>query len=440
MVNRLQKPTPLSVASHSPNRNSRHGSRAAQWKSYCYLGLPLAFMLLSTSVLAEEYRHADEPIGDVEDVYSGHLTPDMAVNTFRNIDRLFPSRTVEAGDSPRPLPASDASIEDITVEVGGETYDIYDYLALNSVTGLLVLKDGEVVYETYQRGNDKNTRWMSMSVAKSISSTLAGMAIKDGLIEGLDAQVVDYVPELEGSAYEGVSLKDILMMSSGVAWNETYTDPESDRRDLLRAQIAQTPGGAMDVMADLPQAAEPGTVNNYSTGETQILAEFIHSAVDQPLAEYLSEKLWQPYGMESDATWWLESPDGVEIGGSGIGATLRDYARFGQFMLEGGMIDGEAQLPEGWVEDATTPTTLRDGEKLDYGYMWWAGWTEPSEQDNAYSARGIQGQYVYVNPAKDIVIAQNAALPKPTGKDVIEPMALFDAIAKRLAGNSNESR
>lgn len=427
VLKKLKKINQLKVSS---KKNGMFFSQAK--KNSLYVGLPIAIFLLSNNVFGNEYRHSDEPIGNVEDVYSGHLTPDIAVNTFRNIDRLFPSRTIESGDFSSPLPGSDASIEGITVKVDDDVYDIYDYLALNNVTGFIVLKDGEVVYETYQRGNDKDTRWMSMSVAKSISSTLAGMAIKDGYIEGLDAQVVDYIPELEGSAYDGVSLKDILMMSSGVAWNETYTDPESDRRDLLRAQIAQQPGGAMQVMADLPQAAEPGTVNNYSTGETQILSEFIYNAIDQPLSDYLSEKLWKPYGMESDATWWLESPDGVEIGGSGISATLRDYARFGQFMLEGGMIDGKETLPDGWVTEATTPTTLKGGDSLDYGYMWWTGWTEPSKKDDAYLAIGIQGQNVYVNPAKNIVIAQTSALPKPTGKNVIQPIAFFDAISDRL--------
>lgn len=413
-------------------RNALQERAIERRKRWCVLGVLPICLLLSNGAIGAEYRHAEEPIGDVEDVYSGHLTPDMAVNTFRNIDRLFPSRTIAAGESPRPLPTSDASLEGLSVESDDKTYDLYDYLALNSVAGLLVMKDGDVVYETYQRGNDENTRWMSMSVAKSISSTLAGMAIKDGLIESLDAQVVDYVPALEGSAYDGVSLRDILMMSSGVAWNETYTDVSSDRRELLRAQIAQTPGGAMEVMSELPRAAEPGTINNYSTGETQILAEFIRGAIDRPLAEYLSEKLWQPYGMQSDATWWLESPDGVEIGGSGIGATLRDYARFGQFILDDGVIDGESLLPEGWVEEASTPKTLEGGDDLDYGYMWWTGWTPQSREDQAFSAVGIQGQYVYINPAHNIVIAQNAAEPKPVGKEVVDPMVFFDAIVEHL--------
>jgi CubicO group peptidase (beta-lactamase class C family) len=217
-----------------------------------------------------------------------------------------------------------------------------------------------------------------------------------------------------------------------VKWNEKYTDPASDRRALLRAQIAQKPGGAMDVMAALPRAAEPGTVNTYSTGETQVLAEILRGAIKRPLAEYLSEKIWVPVGMEADANWWLDSPDGVEIAGSGLSATLRDNARFGQFFLEGGKAKGTQVLPEGWAKEASSPKTLKGGKPLAYGYMWWTGWTEAAKRDNAFAAVGIQGQYVYVNPASNVVIAQTAAEPKPTGKDVVDPMAFFDAIAATL--------
>ena len=243
---------------------------------------------------------------------------------------------------------------------------------------------------------------MSMSVAKSITSTLAAIAIKEGLIAGLDAPVTDYVPVLKGSAYDGVSVRDVLMMASGVRWNETYTDPDSDRRALLRAQISQKPGSAMKLMASLPRAAPPGTVNNYSTGETQVLGEIVRGAVGKPLSEYLSEKIWVPYGMEADATWWLDSPGGVEIGGSGLSATLRDYGRFGQFFLEGGTIEGESILPEGWTHEASSPKTLKDGTALAYGYMWWTGWTAPSIEDGAYAAVGIQGQHIYINPKRKV--------------------------------------
>lgn len=382
---------------------------------------------------AQDYPHADEPIGTVEDVYDGHLTPDLAVSTFRNIDRLFPTRTIPASENPRELPQASVDLPGmVSYEVGDATYDLYDFLSLDNVTGMIVLKDGKVVYETYQRGNTPETRWMSMSVAKSITSTLVGAAIVDGHIGGLDDMVVDYVPALEGSAYDGVSIRDILLMASGVKWNETYTDPQSDRRDLLRAQIEQRPGAAMEVMAALPRAHEPGTHHTYSTGETQVLGEVVHGAVGMPLADYLSQKIWQPYGMEADANWWLDSPDGVEIGGSGLSATLRDFARFGQFFLDGGMIDGEPILPEGWTQTAGQPQKLTGGETIEYGYMWWPGWTEPSIADRAFAAIGIQGQNIYINPTRNVVIATHMAQPKPVGREPVDPLVVFDAIAAAL--------
>ncbi|MFC5486561.1 serine hydrolase domain-containing protein [Microvirga aerilata] len=391
-----------------------------------FLGVP------TPSAAQDTYPHANEPIGNVEQVYDGALTPDLAVNTFRNIDRLFPTRTVKAGGKPSELPKAEKALGKVVADIKGEKYDLYDYLALNQVSGLIVLKDGKVVYETYQRGNTPKTRWMSMSVAKSISSTLVGAAIKDGLIKGVDAQVVDYVPRLKGTAYDGVTIRDVLMMSSGVKWVETYTDPASDRRALLRAQIAQKPGGAMEVMAALPRAAEPGTLNTYSTGETQVLAEILHGALKKPLAEYLSEKIWVPYGMEADANWWLDSPNGVEIAGSGLSATLRDFARFGQFFLEGGKANGTQVLPDGWTKEASSPKILKGGKPLEYGYMWWPSQTGPSKRDNAFSASGIQGQSVYINPAHNVVIAQTAAAPKPTGKAPVNPIEFFDAIVASL--------
>ncbi len=411
----------------------RKATQSLHVREIAQIGAMLLFApTIAASAQESTYLHAEETIGTVEQVYNGTLLPDEAVSTFRNIDRLFPTRAIAAGDDPRELPMAEQSLGSVEFDVDGETYDLYDFMALDNITALLVLKDGEIAYETYQRGNTPETRWMSMSVAKSITSTLAAVAIKEGLIDGLDAPVTDYVEALEGSAYDGVTVKDVLMMSSGVQWNETYTDPSSDRRALLDAQIAQRPGSAMEIMAGLPRAAEPGTVNNYSTGETQVLGEIVRGAVGKPLAEYLSEKIWVPYGMEADASWWLDSPDGVEIGGSGISATLRDYGRFGLFFLKDGEIDGASILPEGWTQEAAGPTTLKDGTELEYGYMWWTGWTEPAIADGAYAAIGIQGQNIYINPAKNVVIVTFGAQPKPTGKEPIDPLVFFDAVAAAL--------
>ncbi|MFN2563891.1 MAG: serine hydrolase, partial [Gemmatimonadaceae bacterium] len=195
----------------------------------------------------DAYPHATEPIATVRQVYDGALTLPQAVNTFRNIDRLFPTRTVPAAPMPMPLPPAAVQLRTVRFTDRGKRYDLEDYLELNRVAGLLVLENGRVALERYRFGNSERTRWMSMSIAKSITSTLIGAAIKQGYIGSLSDPVVRYVPSLAGSAYDGVSLRDVLMMSSGVRWTETYTDPTSDRRRLLEAQISQVPGSAMAV-------------------------------------------------------------------------------------------------------------------------------------------------------------------------------------------------
>jgi len=377
------------------------------------LALTLAAVLLSC---ARPYPHAAEPIGTVRMVYDGALPFNLRVNTFRNIDRLFPSRRVDASGAPTPL-ASDTTpvpVRDVRFAFEGATYGLEDYLDSNRVAGILVMKDGRIVLERYRYGNTERTRWMSMSVAKSITSTLVGVALKQGHIASLDDSVTRYVPSLAGSAYDGVSLRDVLTMSSGVRWNETYTDTTSDRRTLLEAQIAGRAGGALHVMRALPRAAPPGTVNNYNTGETQIVAEVLRGATGLPLSVYLSDRIWKPAGMEADAYWWLDSPGGVEIGGSGIAATLRDYARFGQLILDGGVVGRDTLLPAGWVPEATQPRALRDGSIIDYAYLWWPGTTPAGRRDRAFSAEGIFGQFIYVNPADRVVIVVWSAWPKPT--------------------------
>ena len=378
------------------------------------------------------YPHRAEPIGTVRQIYDGVLTPELAINTFRNIDRLFPTRTIPRSSRPMPLPYASVPLSAVSFSNAGKRYTLDDYLELNRVTALLVLKEGHVKLERYRFGNSEHTRWMSMSIAKSITSTLIGAALQQGYIGGLTDPVTQYVPSLTGSAYDGASVRDVLMMSSGARWNETYTDPASDRRHLLEAQISQVPGSAMGVMRGLPRIAEPGTVHNYSTGETQIAAEILRNAVKRPLATYLAERLWSRFGMEADANWWLESPGGIEIGGSGISATLRDYSRFGLFLLNGGVAAGEKILPDGWIREATSPKVLRGGTPLAYGYLWWTPTTAVSQRDGAYSARGIYGQSLYVNPAAQVVIVVWAAHRTPTGGAGINDWVFFDAVVDAL--------
>jgi CubicO group peptidase (beta-lactamase class C family) len=373
-----------------------------------------------------------ESIGTVTEVYDGSLTSDIQIRTFRNIDRLFPVRVVKHGPHVLALPRAVRPLAKVEFTSGGKPYDLIDYLALNRVTALLVLKDGQIALEDYEMGNTERTRWMSMSMVKTITSSLLGAAIQDGHIRSIDDPVTQYVAKLKGSAYEGVSIRHLLEMASGVRWDETYTNPASDRRRMLEAQIAQRPGAILDLMSRLPRAGAPGTIWNYSTGETFVAGAVLRSAVGRPLADYLSERIWTKAGMEADATWWLESPDGLEIGGSGLSATLRDYGRFGLFLMNGGVAHGEKILPDGWMREAGS-SKLIGGKRVDYGYFIWPFAATPgSANEGAYQALGIYGQHIYVNPRERVVIVVWGALPKPSGKEVIADEDFFAAATAAL--------
>ncbi|WP_166839238.1 serine hydrolase domain-containing protein [Rheinheimera pleomorphica] len=388
--------------------------------------LTLSSKVAAAVETAAEYRHATEDIGTVRQIYDGKLYPDIQVNTFRNIDRLFPTRTVARGNAVSELPLSKQPLQDFAYSVDDQTYDLYDVLSMNRVSGLLIIQNGEILFEQYLLGNGPDTRWMSMSVVKSITATLIGAAIQDGFIRSIDDPIVNYLPRFKGSAYDGVTVKHLLQMSSGVAWNETYTDPASDRRRMLEAQLSQQPGAILDLMASLPRAAMPGTVWNYSTGETQLAGALVRAATGKPVAQYLSEKIWSKLGMQADANWWLQSPDGLEIGGSGLSATLRDYARLGLFWLNDGVIttDGKPQrvLPKGWMQAASSRQKI-GGKTVDYGYMLWP------LHGNSYAAEGIFGQYLFVDPDKQLVVAMWSAQSKPLYRAGLNEYAFLQALS-----------
>ncbi|MBI3713462.1 MAG: serine hydrolase [Burkholderiales bacterium] len=378
------------------------------------------------------YPHAMERIATVREMYDGALPTDMAVNTFRNIDRLFPSRRIAAGANVLPLPRDLQSFETLSFVDRGRRFTLDQYLELNKIAGLLILKDGKIKVEQYRYGNSEKTRWMSMSIAKSVTSMLFGAALKEGKIRSLDDLVSRYVPALREGAYKDVRVRDVLTMSSGVQWNEAYSDPRSDRRRLLEAQIAQKPGAAMAIMTSLSRVAAPGVRFNYNTGETQVAAEVLRHALGMPLSRYLSEKIWSKMGMEAEASWWLDAPDGVEVGGSGVSATLRDYGRLGLLMLNGGLVGKQVIFPAGWTYQASTPKTLANGETIGYGYLWWPLTSAQGMRDAAYAGVGIHGQYLYINPRKNLVIVVWGAQSKPTGGAVLNDQAFFAAVADAL--------
>lgn len=395
-----------------------------------FAGLGEPFM---ASARAEEAGKLD--IGTARDIYDGALFPDKAVRTYSNTDRIFPTRTIKAGGKPSPLPLSDNPIKAVSFSSEGKTYDLPDYVALNRMVGLLILKDGKIVFEHYDFGFTPKARWMSMSVAKSLVSTLVGAAIKDGYIASINDPVTKYLPQLSGSSYEGVSVRDMLMMASGVKWNETYVDPASDRRQLLELQIASNkPGAIFGIMKSLPKASEPGKNFNYNTGETVLVGEVVQAATRMHLADYLSQKIWIPAGMESDASWWLDSPDGHEVGGSGVLAVMRDFGRFGQFILEGAQVDGKKIVPDWWLADATSAKPIAGVTgKNGYAYQWWTVKPEAgAAHDGVFMGRGIHGQYLYINPKANVVVVGLGARPKPVGKQAIDDLDFLAAVVEKL--------
>jgi CubicO group peptidase (beta-lactamase class C family) len=404
-----------------------------RWVAVVSTGIVLSTGLAAWTATGPSHQEPQlEEIGTVRQIYDGTLYPDIQVQTFRNIERLLPTRTVQRGTHVYPLPKSEAPLRGVEFTSAGKKYDMYDYMSLNRVSGLLILKDGKIAFERYELGNNETTRWMSMSVVKSITSTLVGVAIRDGYIKSIDDPVTKYLPTLAGSTYEGVTIRNLLQMASGVKWDETYTNPASDRRRMLELQLSGKPGSILQLMSTLPRAGEPGTIWNYNTGETQVVGELVHAAVRRPVAQYLSERIWSKFGMESDATWWLESPNGQEIGGSGLSATLRDYGRFGLFVMNHGLVGEEQILPEGWISEAGTCKMI-GGKKVNYGYMWWIPDASANPvHEGAFLARGIFGQSIYINSAANVVVVVWSARPKPGGTSTINDEDFYAAVVRAL--------
>jgi CubicO group peptidase (beta-lactamase class C family) len=346
-------------------------------------------------------------------------TPEQQVAGYRNMDKLVPVRWVRAGDAPSQLPERPVDLDSLPVPHAGGNTTLAEHLVQQSVAGLLVIKDGAIVYERYRLGNDRGTRWLSYSVAKSVVSMLVGAAIRDGYIASVDEKVTDYLPRLKGSAYDQARIRDVLQMASGVAWDETYDDPESD--------INRAPWNTLALyhyLRDKPRTGAPGEIFNYNTAETNLVGTLLRSAIGNNLSTYLEEKIWRPFGMEADANWDLTEPGGGEFGGCCINATLRDYGRLGLFALNDGQLaDGTRVLPEGWMQESTTPSR---GAPY-YGYFWWlAG-------DGAFRASGIFGQGIMIDPAENLVIALHSARPHADrDEEWALQFAMFKAITEAL--------
>ena len=314
---------------------------------------------------------------------------------FRALDRLpilAKSHVVPASGTPSPLPTG-APLK--------LSSDLDAYLAGQRSAALLVVHDGKLRLERYGLGFDGSGRWTSFSVAKSFTSTLVGAALKDGFIKSLDDKVSLYIPELKGSAYDEVSVRQLLTMTSGVKWNEDYDDPNSDVAKFNNHKPEAGMEALVSYMRTLPREVPAGTRWHYSTGETNLVGMLVQQATKKPLATYLAEKVWGAAGMEQQATWLL-SKTGQEIGGCCVQATPRDYARMGQFILNGARVNGQSIVPDDWWAQATTKQADIGTPGRGYGYQWW------TYDDGSFTARGIFGQGIFIDPKRKLVIVSNA--------------------------------
>ena len=348
---------------------------------------------------------------------------------FRRIEKIYKTHVIRRGTHIHPLPVATAQIAP-TFEYRGKRWTVDSYMKAYRVSGLLAIKDGDIVLERYGLGRAPKDRWTSFSVAKSLTSTLVGAAIQDGKIRSLDSPVTDYIPELQGSAYEGVNVRQMLTMSSGVSWNEDYKDPHSDVAQAGFNAVAAGEDPMVNYLSKLPRANPPGSKFNYNTGETDLVGILVSNAVGMTLSEYASEKIWKPYGMEQDGAWVTDRAD-RERGGCCISMTLRDYGRVGEFILGGGKAAGRQVVPANWVPEATrVQIDYGAPEPGGYGYFWWI--TSPER----FSAIGIFGQAIAIFPKEHLVIVQNAAWPDAVG-DELEAAedALIEAVRKAAAAH-----
>lgn len=402
-------------------------------------------MLVESGCSKDDGGSDKEKIGSAEEFLS--LPIEKKAATFRNIDKIFNTRTIKRGGSIFPLPESDNMLTTIEYSPDGvNTYDIDDFILRNNIAGLLIIKDGKIVLERYAQGNTEKSRWTSFSVAKSVTSTLIGLAVQDGKI-ALNDTVAKYLPVMKGTAYQGVTVRQLMQMSSGVEWVENYVDKSTVFSAMFQCILDGRAGGILEVMSSLNRVAEPGKRFLYSTGEAYLEGEVLRAALDgESLSNYLSRKVWATMGMESDGYWLLESPDGMEFGGGNISMTLRDYGRFGMFILNDGVVNNTRLLPQGWMDEAGKPagdspqcsygmlysaingTNYPYDYPLGYGYNWWAMpepewglWGELSSPDwwganaietpsvdfpnltGSFEAQGVFGQLVHINKKGNIV-------------------------------------
>lgn len=342
------------------------------------------------------------------------------VSNFSNMDSAFLHTTVGRGDGPTSA-----------LSYGPETTlpaTVDPWIETRSVTALVVLKSGKIVYENYFQGTTAEDRRISWSVAKSYLSVLVGILLDEGKIDSIDDPITKYAPSLKDTAYDGATLRNVLQMASGVVFDEDYLDKGSDINRMGRVLAL---GGKMDdFAAGLTETfAEPGEMWQYVSIDTHVVGMVVRGATGRSVADLLSEKVITPLGLEYDP-YYLTDGVGTAFVLGGLNMTTRDYARFGQMVLQGGTWQGQQIVPTNWIKASTTPSAPTATGEIGYGYQWWIPvGSAPGE----FMGRGIYGQYIYIDTARGVVIATNAADRKFREDGVAEQnVEIFRQIAESL--------
>jgi CubicO group peptidase (beta-lactamase class C family) len=375
----------------------------------------VAFVLCCASVGAQQVLPAPlhgQPPSDVPvavQVLRWHmLDANVSALAFRSMDRIFTTRTVPRSGPVWTLPRSDRPL-DFTYSWQGGHIDAEQFLERTYTNALLVLKDGRIVSEIYRNNSDANSRFIAWSMTKSLTSVLIGCAIAEGRIDSLDTPITRYVPELVGGGYDGVSIRQVMQMRSGVDYEERYDfgNPGVAASNHIAALVRNTARFA-DVARTLPRKHAPGAHFQYKTIDTAVLGWLVERVTHGSVAAYTARCVWEPLGAEADGYYIMDGPPGIgrEFSGAGYNATLRDFARFGQMMLDGGVANGRRIIPADWVRQSTEPTGPEDARRGGYGLQWWT-----MGGSNAYAAIGLQGQYIYIDPSTRTVVVKLSYFP-----------------------------
>lgn len=336
------------------------------------------------------------------------LDNNVSALAFRSMDQIFTTRTVARGGPVWNLPRSDRPL-DFTYSWQGGSVPAEQFLERTYTNALLVVKDGRIVSEIYRNNSDPRSRFIGWSATKSVTSVLIGCALEEGRIDSLDTPITRYLPDLAGGGYDGASIRQVMQMRSGVDYEERYdfANPGVAASNHIAALVRNTARFA-DAARALPRKHAPGTQFQYKTIDTAVLGWLVERVTLGSVAAYTARCLWEPLGAEADGYYIMDGPPGVgrEFSGAGYNATLRDYARFGQMMLDGGVANGRRIVSAEWVRQSTGPSGPEDSRRGGYGLQWWT-----IGGSNAYAAIGLQGQYIYIDPATRTVVVKLSYFP-----------------------------